>query len=285
MSTKSNEILRTDYSFNGKSLTFIKPVIMAIVNITPDSFYDGGKFDTLDDILRDVEQKISLGAGIIDIGAASSRPNAPEISEDLELERLLPALEMVRKNFPDTIISVDTFRAKVAKECALRGVDIINDIGGGSLDATMFDTIALLNLPYILMHLDGTPQTMQHQAEYEHVVTQVKESLHVKIKALESRNFKKIIIDPGFGFGKSLANNYQLLKNLNEFSSLGYPLLAGISRKSMINKVLGTNPVTALNGTTVLNTIALLNGAKLLRVHDVNEAKQAIELVEFYKNV
>jgi dihydropteroate synthase len=284
MSTKSNEILRTGYSFNGKSLTFIKPVIMAIVNITPDSFYDGGKFDTLDDVLRDVEQKISQGAGIIDIGAASSRPNAPEISEETELERLLPALEIIRKNFPQTLISVDTYRSNVAKESALRGADMINDISGGSLDAAMFDAIALLNLPYILMHLDGTPQTMQQNAEYTQVITQVKESLFTKVKALESKGFTKIILDPGFGFGKSLVNNYQLLKHLNEFVSLGYPLLAGISRKSMINKVLGTNPVTALNGTTVLNTIALLNGAKLLRVHDVNEAKQAIELVEFYKN-
>jgi dihydropteroate synthase len=284
MSTKSNEILRTGYSFNGKSLTFIKPVIMAIVNITPDSFYDGGKFDTLDDVLRDVEQKVTQGAGIIDIGAASSRPNAAEINEETELKRLMPALEIIRKNFPEALISVDTYRANVAKESALRGADIINDISGGRMDDTMVDTIAALNLPYILMHLDGTPQTTHHQAEYTQVVTAVKESLLNKVKVLESRGFTKIILDPGFGFGKSLVNNYQLLKHLSEFDSIGYPLLAGISRKSMINKVLGTNPVTALNGTTVLNTIALLNGAKLLRVHDVNEAKQAIELVEFYKN-
>lgn len=273
-----------DYSLGSKTLTFIKPLVMAIVNITPDSFYDGGKFGSVDDILRDVEQKVTQGADIIDIGAASSRPNAPEISEELECQRLLPALETIRKTFPEIIISVDTYRSGIAKQSAEAGADMINDISGGDLDKNMFDTICGLNLPYVLMHMEGNPQTMQNNPEYNDVIQTVRKSFTEKIKNLNGRGFHKLILDPGFGFGKSLPNNYQLLKHLQEIVSLNYPVLVGVSRKSMINKVIGSNPVTALNGTTVLNTMALLNGASLLRVHDVKEAKQAVELVEFYKN-
>ncbi len=258
---------------------------MAIVNITPDSFYDGGKYGSLSDVLYDVEEKIKQGAHIIDIGAASSRPNATIISEPEEWERLRSVLPELRTQFPEILISVDTYRASIAERCAENGADIINDIGGGNLDPAMFETIARLNLPYVLMHIQGTPQTMQNNPSYADVVSDIKMEFEHKIKHLIDLNFKKIILDPGFGFGKTLENNYELLKGLEAFNSLGFPLLAGVSRKGMINKVIGTNPVTALNGTTVLNTIALLNGASVLRVHDVNEAKQVIELVEFYKNV
>jgi dihydropteroate synthase len=272
------------YSCNGKTLTFIKPLIMAIVNITPDSFYDGGKFGSVKDILRDVEEKVKQGAEIIDLGAASSRPNAAEISEEEEWDRLNDCLPEIRASFPKTFISVDTYRSSIAGKSAEHGADIINDISGGNLDPEMFDTVAKLDLPYVLMHMDGNPRTMQQNPAYSEVTKTVKNSLAEKADHLVSKGFHKIIFDPGFGFGKSLENNYQLLRELKEVSEPGFPILAGVSRKSMINKVIQTNPVTALNGTTVLNTIALLNGASILRVHDVSEARQAIELVEFYKN-
>ena len=272
-----------EYTCNGKTLTFIKPLIMAIVNITPDSFYDGGKYSTINDVLHDVEEKIEHGADIIDIGAASSRPNAKHIGEAEEWERLAQYLPQIRKKFPETFLSVDTFYACIAKKSAAEGADIINDISGGNLDPLMFETIAKLDLPYILMHMQGTPQTMQKDPTYVNVVKEVKEELFKKAEKLKALNFNKIILDPGFGFGKTTEHNYTLLKNLQKFS--GFPLLAGMSRKGMINKVIGTNPVTSLNGTTVLNTIALLNNASILRVHDVTEAKQAIELVQFYKAV
>jgi dihydropteroate synthase len=284
MIVKSKEILPMEYSANGKILTFAKPVIMAIVNLTPDSFYDGGKYSVVNDVLSDVEEKISQGAEIIDLGAASSRPNARETDESAERERLLPVLQAVRKIFPSVFISIDTFRSTIASAAASEGADIINDISGGSMDRNMFDTIAKLQLPYVLMHMDGTPQTMSGNEPYNDVVRSVTSAFTEKVTALEMKNFNKIILDPGFGFGKSLQNNYQLLKSIAELRVHGYPLLAGISRKSMINKVIGTNPVTSLNGTTVINTIALLNGAGILRVHDVAEAKQAIGLVEFYRN-
>jgi len=258
---------------------------MGIVNITPDSFYDGGKYGSVKDVLRDVEEKISQGAHIIDIGAASSRPNAKETDENTEWERLKEILPFIRKNFPGILISIDTYRSGIAMRSAELGADVINDIGGGNLDPKMFGTVAKLDLPYILMHIQGTPQTMQDNPHYADVVRDIKKEFADKIEILGKLNFKKIILDPGFGFGKSLENNYELLKNLSELLPLGLPILAGVSRKGMINRIIGTNPVTALNGTTVLNTIALLNGASLLRVHDVKEAKQAIELTEFYKSV
>ena len=284
MSTKISEIKPIEYSCNGKIITFNKPLIMGIVNITPDSFYDGGKYGTVKDVLQDVEEKIKQGADIIDIGAASTRPNATELSEREEWERLYENVNEIRKRFPNTLISIDTYRASIAERRAGLGADIINDIGGGNLDINMFNTVAKLNLPYILMHIQGTPQTMQINPQYENVVCDIKNEFENKIKELTKQNFKKIILDPGFGFGKTLENNYALLKGITELKKSGFPVLVGVSRKAMINKVIGTNPVTALNGTTVVNTIALLNGAAILRVHDVNEAKQAIELTEFYKN-
>ena len=283
MKTKSSEIKSIDYSCNSKSLTFNKPLLMAIVNITPDSFYDGGKYSNVNDVLRDIEEKINQGADIIDIGAASSRPEAKIISETEEWNRLNEYLPEIRKNFQDIFISIDTFNSSVAKKSADSGADIINDISGGNFDSNMFKTVAELNLPYILMHIQGTPQTMQKNPLYNDVVNDIKNELSEKITRLKNLNFEKIILDVGFGFGKTTEHNYLLLKHLNEFNI--YPILAGLSRKSMINKVIGTNPVTSLNGTTVLNTIALLNGASILRVHDVSEAKQAIELVNYYNQL
>jgi len=281
MSTKIKE---REYSCNGKILTFNKPLLMAIVNLTPDSFYDGGKYGEAEDVLRDVEEKILQGADIIDLGAASSRPNAVELSEEEEWNRLKSVLPLLRKKFPNVFISVDTYRANIAKRCADEGADIINDISGGNFDKEMFNVVAKLNLPYVLMHIQGNPKTMQQNPVYEDVVKEVSEELQSKIQILNTLGFEKLILDPGFGFGKTVAHNYQLLKHLNVFTNMGFPLLAGVSRKNMINKVIHTNPVTSLNGTTVLNTIALLNGAKILRVHDVREAKQAIELVGFYES-
>jgi dihydropteroate synthase len=274
-----------EYQANQKILNFARPLIMAIVNLTPDSFYDGGKYDSVKDILADINQKIKAGAHIIDIGAASSRPGAKEITEAEEWERLSAALDAIRKEFPKILISIDTYRSSIAKKSADLGADIINDISGGNKDADMFKTVASLDLPYVLMHMKGDPENMQKDPTYENVIREVKTELQAKIQKLEALNFKKIIIDPGFGFGKNLEHNFKLLKNLNELNNLNYPILVGISRKSMVNKIIHTSPVTALNGTTVLHTIALLNGAKMLRVHDVNEVKQAIELVEYYKNV
>lgn len=283
MSTKNSENKTIGYSCNGKIITFNAPLVMAIINITPDSFYDGGKYSNTDDILRDAEEKVMLGADILDLGAASSRPNAVEISEEEEWRRLQDILPALRKKFPTVFISVDTYRSAIAKQSADNGADIINDISGGNLDDRMFEAVAALDLPYVLMHMQGTPQTMQLAPAYTDVVNDVKQELDLKIKQLQALGFKKLILDPGFGFGKTNEHNYLLLKNLSAFTE--FPVLAGVSRKGMINKILGTNPVTSLNGTTVVNTIALLNGAKILRVHDVTEAKQAIKLVEFYKNV
>lgn len=273
------------YQANQKTLNFEQPLIMAIVNLTPDSFYDGGKYDSEKDVLADVSEKIKAGAHIIDIGAASSRPGAKEISEKEEWERLSKSLEEVRKEFPKIIISVDTYRSSIAKKSAELGADMINDIAAGDKDNKMFETMAALDIPYVLMHMKGDPETMQKDPLYGDVIGEVKSELQAKIQKLEKLGFKKIIVDPGFGFGKNTEHNFKLLKHLPELNALNYPILVGISRKSMVNKVIHTSPVTALNGTTVLHTIALLNGAKILRVHDVNEAKQAIELVQYYKNV
>jgi dihydropteroate synthase len=284
MSIKNTEIKPIEYACNGKIITFDKPLVMAIVNLTPDSFYDGGRYSETRDVLADVEEKIKSGAKIIDIGAASSRPGAEEISEEEEERRLIPVVGEIRKSFPDIFISVDTYRSKIAEKSALQGADIINDISGGNFDPQMFETIAKLNLPYILMHIQGTPKDMQNEPNYNNVTEDVLNQLNAKSEKLNQLGFEKIILDPGFGFGKTTEHNFTLLKELTRFSRK-YPVLAGVSRKSMINKVIKTNPVTALNGTTVLNTIALLNGASVLRVHDVTEAKQAVELVEFYKNI
>ncbi|MBL7917844.1 MAG: dihydropteroate synthase [Bacteroidia bacterium] len=258
---------------------------MAIVNLTPDSFYDGGKYDSIEDILADAEQKVKAGADILDLGAASSRQGSEEISTEEEWKRLEKPLKEIRSKFPEIIISVDTYRAEIAKKAAENGADIINDISGGNADQNMLETMVNLNLPYVMMHMQGTPKTMQQNPTYNNVVKEIIAEFTSKINFLEPKGFKKIILDPGFGFGKNTEHNYTLLKHLNEFCKLDYPVMAGVSRKSMINSILKTNPVTALNGTTIVNTIALLNGAKIVRVHDVTEAKQAVEIVQYYNNL
>jgi dihydropteroate synthase len=273
------------YLTNGKQLSFEKAQVMAIINITPDSFYDGGKFSSVTDIIKDAEMKIHEGATIIDIGAASSRSNALAISVKDEIIRLREPLMKLRKEFPKIFISIDTYLADVAEFAIDLGADIINDISGSQMDKSMLDVVSKHQIAYVLMHMQGTPQNMQKNPSYDDVVKDISMFYTSKIEQCKNLGFDKLIIDVGFGFGKTVEHNYQLLKHLNEFTLFDYPLLAGLSRKSMINKVIHTSPVTALNGTTVLNTIALQNGAKILRVHDVKEAKQAVDLFEFYKSV
>ena len=273
------------YLTNGKQLSFEKAQVMAIVNITPDSFYDGGKFSSVSDIIKDVERKIKEGATIIDVGAVSSKPNGNEVSVKDELVRLKQPLALIRKEFPNIILSVDTYLASVAEFAIDMGADMINDISGGELDKEMIDVIAKHQIAYIMMHMQGTPQNMQHNPVYDHVTNDVFEFLKQKTDSFQKRGVEKLIIDMGFGFGKTVEHNYQLLKDFKKFDSLNYPILVGLSRKSMINKIIHTTPETALTGTIVLNTIALQNGAKILRVHDVKEAKQAIDLFEYYKSV
>ncbi|HQK96889.1 MAG TPA: dihydropteroate synthase [Bacteroidia bacterium] len=255
---------------------------MGILNVTPDSFYDGGKFIEESGILKRVEEMIQQGAAIIDIGGASSRPNSAIISVEDELLRTIKHIELIIKHFPGIIISIDTWRARVAKEAIEAGASIVNDISGGDMDEEMFKTVATLQSPYILMHMQGTPQTMQVNPVYENVVTEVIGSLKVKMEKLRSLGVHDIIVDPGFGFGKTNEHNFRLLKNLNLFKILKAPVMVGVSRKSMINKTLNIKPNEALNGTTALNMAALMNGANILRVHDV---KEAMETIQLYNNL
>lgn len=272
-------------SINQKEQFFSKPIIMGILNVTPDSFYDGGKYHSEKDLLLHVDKMITEGATIIDIGAISTKPGAEEISEEKELEKLLLSLSSIATHFPDAIISVDTYRSKIAKAVIENGAHIINDISGGTFDDNMFNVVAENHLPYIMMHIQGTPKNMQKNPSYGNVVKEIKQFFRQQITKLNKLGVtKNIILDPGFGFGKTLEHNYKLLQQLRSFEDIGYPILAGVSRKSMINKVLKSNPQKALNGTTVLNTIALMNGANILRVHDVKEAMEAINLVEFYNH-
>ena len=273
------------YLTNGKELSFNKPQVMAIINLTPDSFYDGGKFSSVNDVLKDADVKIRQGATIIDVGAVSSKPNAKIISVKDEIIRFKEPLTKLRKEFPNIIISVDTYLAEVADMAISLGADVINDISGGTLDESMIDLVAKNDIPYIMMQMQGTPQTMQQNPTYKNVVTEINSFFETNINACKSKGFDKLILDVGFGFGKTLEHNFQLLKHIQEFKHHGFPLLVGLSRKSMVNKVIHTNPNTALNGTTVLNTLALNNGANILRVHDVKEAQQAIDLWNFYDSV
>lgn len=273
------------YLTNGKQLSFDKAQVMAVINLTPDSFYDGGKFSSVADVLKDAEMKIEEGATILDLGAASSRPGATAVTAAEEIERLKAPLRELRTHFPHVFISVDTYSAEVAEFAIHSGADIINDISGGNMDENMLPLIARSQVVYILMHMQGTPQTMQHNPHYGHVVEEVKAFFTEKIAICERLGIDKLILDPGFGFGKTLEHNYALLKHIEAIISLGYPVLSGISRKAMVNKVLHTSPVTALTGTTVLNTLALHNGAKIVRVHDVREAKQAVDIMAYYNSV
>jgi dihydropteroate synthase len=264
--------------------SFEKPLIMGILNVTPDSFYDGGKYKNDKRLLTAVEKMIKEGADIIDIGGMSTRPGAKTIDETEELKRVTNALSAINKIFTGLILSVDTYRAKVATASVDNGANIINDISGGNFDKNMFKTIAKLKVPYVLMHINGNPETMQKKPLTKNILKTVKNYFEEKIKTLNKLNVFDIIIDPGFGFGKSLECNYKLLSNLHQLNINNLPILAGISRKSMINKVLNTTPSEALNGTTALNMTALLNGADILRVHDVKEAVETVKLFMFYKN-
>lgn len=269
---------------NGFLLDLSSPCVMGILNVTPDSFYAGSRMQTEIDITHRIEQIVGEGAGIIDVGAYSSRSNAENVSPAEEMERLRMGLGILRKVQPDAVVSVDTFRADVARMCVEEyGVAIINDIAAGEMDGDMFRTVADLNVPYIMMHMQGTPQNMQQNPHYDNLLKEVFMYFARKVQQLRDLGVKDIILDPGFGFGKTVEHNYELLAHLEEFRIFELPLLAGISRKSMIYRLLGTTPQEALNGTTVLDTICLLKGADILRVHDVREAVETVKIVEAMK--
>jgi dihydropteroate synthase len=271
-------------NLNNKTLIFDRPAVMGILNVTPDSFSDGGRFNQMGKALHHCEQMIADGADFIDIGGCSTRPNNAIATESEEMERVIPILKAIRKAFPDTLISIDTFRKNVAEACVYEGADLINDISGGLFDDEMLPYIGKNHIPYVMMHCIGTPETMHQYTLGGDIHQIVMDFFALQCKTLEAYGKQQIILDPGIGFGKSLEANYQLLNDLNRYRYNGLPILIGISRKSLINKVLNTTPDTAQNGTTVLNTIALLNGADILRVHDVKNAREAIELVGTFCN-
>lgn len=263
----------------GNLIDLSQPKVMGILNITPNSFYDGGKYKEENQILNQVEKMLNEGATFIDVGAYSSKPNADFVSEQEELNRLLPITDLLLNKFPSILLSVDTFRSQVAKRAVENGVALVNDISAGKLDEKMIETVAKLQVPYIMMHMKGNPQTMQSLTNYEDVVKEMILYFSERIQVARSFGMNDIIIDPGFGFAKTLEQNYEVLQKLELFSMIQLPLLAGVSRKSMIYKTLENSPEEALNGTTVLNTIALQKGAKILRVHDVKEAMECVTLV------
>ncbi len=268
----------------GRLLDFSEPRVMGILNVTPDSFYAESRTSEADAIAARAHQILDEGAAIVDIGAYSSRPGAEVVTPEEEMKRLRKGLEILRRETPDAVVSVDTFRADVARMCVEEyGVAIINDISGGELDENMFATIAQLGVPYILMHMQGTPQDMQQAPRYDNVLSEVFLYFARKVQQLRDLGVKDIVLDPGFGFGKTLEHNYRLMAHLEEFRLFELPLLVGVSRKSMIYRLLDVTPQEALNGTTVLNTLALMKGADILRVHDVRQAVEAVKLVETMK--
>lgn len=270
---------------NGSLLDLSQPRVMGILNVTPDSFYAGSRTQTEAEIVRRVKQIVSEGAAIIDIGAYSSRSNADNVSAREEMERLRMGLKILFEIQPDAVVSVDTFRADVARMCVEEyGVAIINDIAAGEMDANMFHTVAALNVPYIMMHMQGTPQTMQQHPHYDNLLKEVFLYFARKVQQLRDLGVKDIILDLGFGFGKTMEHNYELLSHLEEFRIFELPLLVGVSRKSMIYRLLDITPQEALNGTTVLDTICLLKGADILRVHDVKEAVETVRIVQAMRN-
>ncbi|HZH71959.1 MAG TPA: dihydropteroate synthase [Mariniphaga sp.] len=276
---------KNSINLGGELIHFSEPVVMGVVNVTPDSFYDGGKLMDPDTLLRHVENMVVEGAAIIDVGAMSTRPGAPLISTKTELERLLPAVHAIRKNFPELPVSVDTFRSWVAVRVIEEiGPVVVNDISGGTLDSKMFETIGKMSVPYILTHIKGTPQNMQEDPQYHDVVREVSNWLSERVKQLTKYGVKDVIIDPGFGFGKNVIHNYELLNKLDSFKVFQLPVMAGISRKSLIWKLLQITPEEALNGTTAVNMMALLGGADLLRVHDVKEAVEAVKIYKALKS-
>jgi dihydropteroate synthase len=266
----------------GQLLDISSPVVMGILNITPDSFYPGSRISShSDEWIQNAGLMLEQGASLLDIGGYSTRPGAVDISETEEKERVLPVIELLMKAFPELIISVDTFRADVAREAARSGARIINDVSGGNLDPLMFETVARLGLPYVLMHMRGTPQTMTRHTTYTHLTRDILSELKVKLDQLRALGVADVIIDPGFGFAKTVSQNFQLLHSLEYLHELDAPLLVGLSRKSLIWRTLDSTADGALNGTTVLNTLALKKGARILRVHDVKEAYEAIKLWEY----
>ncbi|MBC3759258.1 dihydropteroate synthase [Hyunsoonleella sp. SJ7] len=267
----------------GQLINLSTPKVMGVLNVTPDSFYDGGKYKDEASIFNQVEQMLTEGATFIDVGAYSSRPNAEHVSEDEELSRILPIVELILKRFPEALISIDTFRSTVAKNCIEAGAALVNDISAGQLDDKMMPTIAELQVPYVMMHMRGTPQTMQSLTDYEDLTKDILFYFSERISVARDLGITDVIIDPGFGFAKTLEQNFELLNQLKLFKMIEKPLLVGVSRKSMIYKTLGNSPQEALNGTSVLNTIALQKGASILRVHDVKEAVECIKLVEALK--
>ncbi len=268
----------------GKIINLSSPLVMGIMNITPDSFYDGGRYKNPLNAVTHAGELLSAGASIIDMGAASSRPGAGIMDPETEQKRLMPALKAVVKQYPEAIISIDTYHSSTAKMAIEAGAHMINDISAGNLDPAMFKTIANLQIPYIMMHMQGTPDNMQHNPVYKHLVKEIANFFSKKLEHLKQLGVHDILIDPGFGFGKTLEQNYRLLGSLDYFSIFELPLVVGLSRKSMVNKVLGVNPSEALNGTTALHTLALEKGADILRVHDVKEAAEAIKIVSYYQN-
>ena len=276
-----------NYTINcrGRLVSLANPQVMGILNVTPDSFYGGSHKQTEDEIRSRVQQIVDEGGQMIDIGAYSSRPGADDVSVEEEMERLRRGMRVVREIAPDMPVSVDTFRADVAKMSVEElGVDIINDISGGELDSRMFDTVAKLGVPYILMHMKGTPQSMQLDPQYYNLMKEVMTYFATKVQQLRDLGQKDIVLDPGFGFAKTLEHNYELMNRMEELHLLELPLLVGISRKSMIYKLLGGTPYDALNGTSVLNTIALMKGASILRVHDVKECVEVVKIVSKMHN-
>lgn len=270
-------------NIKGRLIQLDTPRIMGILNVTPDSFYDGGNFNTQKAILNQVEKMISEGADFIDVGGYSSRPGAKDLSVDEEIARVIPVVKAINKSLPDCLISVDTFRAEVAKQAIDVGAVMVNDISGGSLDDSMFEVIASNRVPYILMHMRGTPQSMTSHVDYDNIIKDIIDYFQIKIKQLRERGIIDVILDPGIGFAKTIDQNFELLRHLDHFQILDRPLLVGLSRKSLIWKTLETTPDNALNGTTVLNTTALLKGASILRVHDVKEAVEAVKLINFVR--
>jgi dihydropteroate synthase len=271
-------------NLKGSLISFDSPLLMGVLNITNDSFYKNSRVTTINELIETTEKMLLAGATIIDIGAASSRPGADLITSEKEINILIPALESLVKHFPEAYFSIDTYNSKTAKQAVDAGAAMINDISAGIIDKEMLPTIAHLSVPFIMMHMKGLPANMQDNPSYTRVAKETMDYFVERVGLARAFGINDIIIDPGFGFGKTLEHNYQLLKNLSLFEIFQVPILCGVSRKSFINKIIHTSPNEALNGTTVLNTIALLNGAHILRVHDVLEAKQALDLVQFYLN-
>ena len=269
---------------NGRLLSTERPLVMGIINTTPDSFHDSSRKTTIPEIVKEAESMLIEGADILDIGGQSTRPGSTPLDADEEIKRVINAITAIHQRFPDAVISVDTWYSKVAREAIAAGASVVNDISAGMLDKEMLDTVASLSVPYVLMHMQGTPQTMQQSPTYSDVTTEVLDFLIQRTQQVAKAGIKDIIIDPGFGFGKTISQNFELLRNLAVFKIVGRPLLVGLSRKSTVSKTLNITTEDSLNGTTVMNTVALLNGADIIRVHDVREAKEAVRLIEAYQH-